>query len=254
MANPTSRFKWTLDAVEALEHELRTPLTVLLGYLELLANEDSVSPEQRRIFIAMLRNARQLHTTVERLIWLHALGAQRVNFYKAPVNLVSLVRDRAFQWRTEAQQAGLRLTLQLDVPMAYTLGDARFLQIALDILVENAIKFGRVVRRRTSSKEQPMVQIHVWENAEEVRVSVSDQGIGMSPHVLRRIFAPFFQADRSATRSFGGLGISLALCKAIIDAHGGRVWAESDGPGKGSVFHIALPRMWPQRAGAQHRV
>ncbi len=253
MTKSDTHLQWTLDTVETLEHELRTPLTVLLGYLELLANEESVPPEQRRMFTAMLRNARQLHNAVERLILFHALSVQRLNFYKAPVNLVSLIRERAIQWREEIRRAGFRFELQLEVPMAYTLGDARFLQIALDILVENAIKFSRTARWPTSPKKRRGIRVRVWETVEEVRVSVEDQGVGIAPRVLERIFEPFFQADRSLTRVHGGLGIGLALCRAVIEAHGGRVWAESDGPGLGSVFHIALPRMRPQRAMIKRR-
>ena len=73
-------------------------------------------------------------------------------------------------------------------------------------------------------------------------LSVSDQGVGIAQEELKAIFQRFHQVDGSSTRTFGGMGIGLALCKKIVDAHGGQIWAESDGKGHGSTFLIRLPK------------
>ncbi len=70
---------------------------------------------------------------------------------------------------------------------------------------------------------------------------MSDQGIGIPPDKLEQVFERFYQVNGSTTRRFGGMGIGLALCKAIVEAHGGRIWAESEGEGRGSTFYVALP-------------
>ncbi|NOH04857.1 MAG: hypothetical protein HND47_24260 [Chloroflexi bacterium] len=82
--------------------------------------------------------------------------------------------------------------------------------------------------------------------ASGLRISVSDTGIGIRPSLLPRLFEPFTQAEPSATRSHGGLGIGLALARRLAESHGGRIWAESEGEGKGSTFHLELPLDMPQ--------
>jgi signal transduction histidine kinase len=80
-------------------------------------------------------------------------------------------------------------------------------------------------------------------------LAVSDQGIGIPPEKLSHIFERFYQVDGSATRRYGGMGIGLALCRAIVEAHGGRIWAESQGEGHGSTFYVLLPLAKSQEEG-----
>ncbi len=99
-------------------------------------------------------------------------------------------------------------------------------------LLDNALKF---------SPGGGVVTVRAWPEGDEVIIAVSDQGIGIPPDKLGRIFERFYQVDGSTSRRFGGMGIGLALCKAIVEAHGGRIWAESAGEGQGSTFYVALP-------------
>jgi signal transduction histidine kinase len=93
-----------------------------------------------------------------------------------------------------------------------------------------------VVRIKASPKASPR-----WRGTTEVLIAFSDQGIGIPPDKAGQLFERFYQADGSTTRRFGGMGIGLALCQKIVEAHDGRIWAESAGEGQGSTFYVALP-------------
>jgi signal transduction histidine kinase len=122
---------------------------------------------------------------------------------------------------------------------AIALADGGRVTQVLENLVENAIKFSRAGGRIT---------IEVREGETEHEVVVSDEGKGIEPENLDRIFGKFFQAADSATREQGGTGLGLAICKGIVEAHGGRIWVESV-VGRGSSFHFTLPRTTEQGAG-----
>jgi signal transduction histidine kinase len=111
------------------------------------------------------------------------------------------------------------------------LADPVFLGQVIENLLDNAVKF---------SPRDGLIQVRAWTERDEAMVAVSDNGIGIPPDRLLKIFEYFYQVDGSATRRFGGMGIGLSLCNVIVRAHGGRIWAESGGEGQGSTFYVAL--------------
>jgi len=124
----------------------------------------------------------------------------------------------------------VRLDVAPDLPLL--MADPDLLGQVVVNLLDNAIKF---------SPGGGMVTVRAWPEGDEVIIAVSDQGIGIPPDKLAMVFERFYQVDGSMTRRFGGMGIGLALCKASVEAHGGRIWAESGGEGRGSTFYVALP-------------
>jgi len=112
--------------------------------------------------------------------------------------------------------------------------DVDFMGQVMENLLDNAFKF---------SPEGGAVTVRAWQctQASEVCIAVSDQGVGIPRDKLDRLFTRFFQINGSTTRRFSGVGIGLALCKKIIEAHGGRIWVESEGEGRGSAFCVTLP-------------
>jgi signal transduction histidine kinase len=110
--------------------------------------------------------------------------------------------------------------------------DPIFLGQVMENLLDNAVKF---------SPRDGLIQVRARTERDEAIISVSDNGIGIPPGRLQKIFEYFYQVDGSATRRFGGMGIGLSLCNVIVQAHGGRIWAESEGEGQGSTFYVALP-------------
>jgi signal transduction histidine kinase len=114
---------------------------------------------------------------------------------------------------------------------------ARLTQVVTN-LVDNAVKY---------TGAGGSVQVRVWEQADGVRLAVADTGPGIAPEHLPRVFDRFYRLDAARTRSRGGSGLGLAICRELVEAHGGRIWAESV-PGAGSVFALALPVQPPAPA------
>ncbi|MGH2499950.1 MAG: sensor histidine kinase, partial [Candidatus Limnocylindria bacterium] len=201
------------DAVAAAVHELRNPLTSVHGYAQLMArNLDAV---QRQV------------VQLERLIadLLRAPGEAEPGF--APVDLAVEAHEAA----RRAELAGnVQVTIEKRGECPPVRADAVRITQLLDNLIGNAVKFS-----------PPGSQIDVTlERIDAVlRLSVADQGIGIAPEELQRIFERYRRGDHAA--DVPGLGIGLTLCRDIVEAHGGRIWAESEGLGKGSTFHVELP-------------
>lgn len=220
------------EMIQNVSHELRTPLALIMGYGEMLAGNllGSLSEEQANAVTVMNQQAHRLHVLVERLLTLQTLDQAALR--KGLVDLAGLLARLQQTWRPQAAKAGIRLRLDLADDLPLLMADGQLLIQAVDNLIENAIKF---------SPQGDVVAIKAWRESDEVIIAVTDQGIGLTPEQQERIFERFYQADGSLSRRFGGMGIGLALCRAIVTAHEGRIWAESEGEGRGSTFYVALP-------------
>lgn len=220
------------EMVQNVSHELRTPLSIIAGYANLLNEEafGKLDPEQVNALDIVIGRVDQLEFLVTRLMTLQSLdkkALQREILAPDPF-LCSLLES----WRLRAESEEIQLHLQVDPDLPEISADQDLLTLAVGTLLDNAIKF---------SPGGGNITIRSWAENEELYISVSDQGIGVPADKLDKIFERFVQADGSTTRSFGGMGIGLALCHDIVDAHDGRIWAESDGQGKGSTFTMVLP-------------
>jgi signal transduction histidine kinase len=120
--------------------------------------------------------------------------------------------------------------------------DVRFLGHVIDNLLDNALKF---------SPQDGQVELHARIEADEVVITVRDHGIGIPPDKLKQVFERFFQVNGTTTRPFGGMGIGLSLCQRIVEAHDGRIWAESAGEGCGSTFCFALQALGAEEAAPE---
>jgi signal transduction histidine kinase len=137
------------------------------------------------------------------------------------------------RWQSRSARTASNIQFELEtLSVPPLLADSDLLRQVIVNLLDNAVKFspqGGVVRIRAQVEDGQAI------------VAVSDDGIGIPPEKLPRLFERFYQVDGSATRRYGGMGIGLALCRAIVQAHGGRIWAESRGEGHGSSFYVSLP-------------
>src|SRR5690606_7162176 len=127
-----------------------------------------------------------------------------------------------------------QLALEMPAQQAYALGDRKRLVQVLANLLNNAAKY---------TPEGGRIAVRMEAGDQEVAISVSDNGIGIAPNVLPRVFDLFAQAEGSSDRSQGGLGLGLAVVKSLVDLHGGRIAARSEGIGKGTTFTFFLPRL-----------
>jgi len=215
-------------------HELRTPLTAVHGTVKLLqrvfGGELPESPEALTDVAA--RNLDTLRALLNSLLDASKLQAGAERLDAEPVDLADLVRCSLEVVGPQARDKGVALRSEVEGPLALT-GDPLKLEQVLINLLANATR---------STPRGGEVVVEAAREAQEVVVRVRDSGQGIRPEHLERIFEPFFRVDCPGERRKAGAGLGLAICRQIVRLHGGRVWAESEGPGKGATFVVALPR------------
>lgn len=222
------------EFLSVLSHEMRTPLTPILGWAAMLRRGllQGQAGSVAHAVDAIERNARQQLQLVDEMLDLSRLLNNKVQLEPEPVRPLDALATAVAS--AQDALATRRLRLDMDVPHALpsVLADPRRLQQVLGNLIANAIKF-------TADDGEITVGAHA--TADGVEFSVRDTGIGLLEDELSVIFDRFHQADSSSTRQQGGLGIGLSVVKGLVELHGGRAWATSPGPGRGSTFVVRFP-------------
>ncbi|MCU4185111.1 HAMP domain-containing protein [Acidiferrimicrobium sp. IK] len=222
-------------------HELRTPLTGILGYADILVRRPVPAERAAAWHEEILRSAKRLVRIVEMLEFFATSGAGRVLLRPEPLDVRELVDDVTGGWR-ERMPEGTELLRRVARGTPPVVADRRWVALAVDELIDNAVKFspggGRV---RVSARPAGNGEPHAggW-----VDIEVSDRGKGMTAEERAGAFGEFTQGDESDTRSYGGLGLGLALVRRVVESHGGSVSCTSS-PGRGSTFTIRLPAVAP---------
>ncbi len=207
-------------------HELRTPITVARGHAELIAR--TPDPQAAQDARVLLEELLTLERISERLLLLAtAEGPEPLSL--APVRAADLVRALARRWVPTAA----RRWEVVDPVDGVILADGERLALALDALVENAVQY---------TEEGDRIRIAGRREGEDLLIEVADTGPGIPPEQLPRIFERFARADPGRSRRAGGTGLGLSIAKAVVEAHGGRVSAESE-PGRWTVFRVRLPSL-----------
>jgi PAS domain S-box-containing protein len=236
-----------------LAHELRNPLAPILSAVELLKRSGSTEPHVTLAQEVIERQASHQARLLEDLLHVSRIARGQISLHSIRLDLVQLVHDTVEDHRRPLEGAGLELRSELPGEPVWVEGDPTRLAQVLGNLLQNAAKFtdpgGRVVV--TVKTEEPATAgvpsgmagslPAPGRAGGEVAVTVRDTGIGIDAEMLERIFETFTQADGSLERSRGGLGLGLALVRGLVALHGGRVRAESAGPGQGAVFTFWLP-------------
>ncbi len=221
------------DMLRNVTHELRTPLTMVRGYAELMEMGLISDPDEVQEYGGIiLQNAKHLQSLLDQLLLFQQLRFGEKEIALEPLDIAQWLRRVSREWQHAVKEQGQHLVLDLREPLPHVLGNQEHLRQVLNNLLDNARKF---------SPEKGTITLRAWQEGDEVFVSVSDEGIGIPPDQLDKIFERFYQVDASPTRTHGGMGIGLALCKEIVELHGGRVWAESEGEGKGATITFTLP-------------
>jgi len=218
------------DFVSNVSHELRTPLAALKALVDSLrdgALEDP--PAARRFLDRMDAEMDALTQVVQELLELSRIESSQVPLRLAPTPAAEAVRPAVERLLPQAERAGLRVSVEIPADLPPVLADAERVHQVVTNLVHNAIKFTPVGGK---------VDVSARLEGDQVVVAVRDTGVGISAQDLSRIFERFYKADRA--RSGAGTGLGLAIAKHIVQAHGGRIWAEST-EGKGSTFFFSLP-------------
>ncbi len=227
------------DFVANVSHEFRTPLTAIQGFAETLIAGAINDPQNRDRFLAIiLDHARRLARLTEDLLRLSEMDAERLELEIRPVGVTQLVESCYETAQRRATERGLKLSLQLPAQVPDVAGDARRLQEVLQNLLDNAIQYTLPDGKIVLSAEA---------KSEEVVLTVADTGIGIPQSDQPRIFERFYRVDAARSREASGTGLGLAIAKHLIEAHGGRLWVESE-IGVGSQFHFSLPIFDPERS------
>lgn len=221
------------EFVANVSHELRTPLSHIKGYVETLLSGAATDPAlQQRCLQTIARNANRLELLIEDLLTLAQLESGQVALQYQPVSLPEFVEKmlQEFQPRASARQVVLAHTVP---PLAVKADPLRLEQVLANLL-DNAIKYGRHGGHVTVSARP--------HGADQVEISVADDGPGLPPEACERVFERFYRVDKARSREQGGTGLGLAIVKHIVQRHGGRVWVVSQ-PGHGATFYFTLPAL-----------
>jgi len=218
------------ELIGNVAHELRTPLTTIKGYMEGLM--DGVLPADPETYQHVYREADRLQRLVRDLQELSRVEAGNFELNRAQIHLDDVIRQTSTRLSPQFEEKGVDLTVDIQPNLPAVRADEDRISQDLLNLMGNALQYtpaGGAVIVAAAARDG------------EVRVCIEDSGIGVAAEDLPYLFDRFYRVDKSRSRAGGGSGIGLTITRHLVEAHGGRVWAASDGPGQGATFNFSLP-------------
>ncbi len=220
------------EFLAVLSHELRTPLSALLMQTQLLRQGGSINEKQDAACEAIERSTKMQAQLIDDLLDVSRIVTGKMRVDLQSVDLVAIVKATIDSVRAHFVKKSIELNVSLDESLGPILGDRTRLEQVVCNLLTNAFKF---------TPKGGRVEVLLESAAGLAHLRVSDNGIGIEPSFIPRIFNRLVQKDSSTTRAHDGLGLGLAIVRHLVDAHGGTVRAESRGLGQGATFHVTLP-------------
>src|SRR5687768_8664713 len=233
------------EFLATLSHELRTPLTSLLGWSSVLREARRDEKVLNQGLEAIDRNARVQAQLIDDLLDVSRIVSGKLNLEVRPLDICSVTRAAINVVRPAADAKGITLDYYAEPGLGAISADSARLHQIIWNLLSNAVKF---------TPRGGKIAIRIEQEAAHAKVTVHDTGQGIDPEFLPRVFDRFRQADSSTTRSFGGLGLGLAIVRHLIELHGGTVSAESEGVGKGATFFARFPLITERAEPVAHDV
>jgi signal transduction histidine kinase/sensor domain CHASE-containing protein len=233
--------KLQADFTAMIAHDLRSPLSNIMSIAEMMGGElfGTVNEEQKNWLNRMRNNATGLVQLVSDFLDISKLEAGRIELSRKPTNIEDLVQNTIEDHQPVAKSKRIDLICQIDASLPAIRADARRLDQVLNNLLSNALKF---------TGEGGAIQIRVRpENSSGVMVQVQDSGVGIPQNEIANLFQKYRQTSSAAVSAQKGTGLGLVICKMIVEAHGGKIWVESE-EGKGAIFTFTLP--FNQKLGA----
>ncbi|MEG4284118.1 response regulator [Microcoleus sp. A006_D1] len=219
------------EFIAILSHELRTPLNAILGWSRLLRvkkfDEDTIDKALETIE----RNAKSQSQLIEDILDVSRILRGKLNLNQHPIRLESVINLAIDSLQPLAEEKSIVLELTSSPNVGEVIGDSDRLQQIVWNLLSNAIKF---------TPQEGKVEVRLESVGDEAQIQIIDNGIGIAPDFLPYVFDRFRQADSSTTRSYGGLGLGLAIVRHLVEQHGGKVCAENN-TGEGAKFTVSLP-------------
>jgi PAS domain S-box-containing protein len=220
------------EFLATLSHELRTPLNAVLGYARMLQSGAITKDKIPQALDVIDRNAAALAQIVEDVLDVSRIVLGKARLRVEPTDVAAVVEDAVATVKPAAEAKGIRLKCDLGHGPATVAGDHNRLQQVVWNLLTNAVKF---------TPRGGTVEIRLTEHESNVKITVSDNGVGFPPSFRPHLFERFRQAESGTTRIHGGLGLGLSIAQHIVEMHGGTIEAESGGEGKGATFSVMLP-------------
>ncbi|MGA7341773.1 MAG: ATP-binding protein [Terracidiphilus sp.] len=219
------------EFVANVSHELRTPLTSIQGYVETLIEDPNPGSDTTREFLGIiLKNAARMNRLTEDLLALASVESPDYKLSLQPARANALVKDAIDSLGGIVVDSGIKLQ-SAGAPDALVMADPDAMNQVFGNLIENSLKYARDGKR---------IRVGARLLGSQVQFTVQDFGPGIASEHLERIFERFYRVDKARSRESGGTGLGLAIVKHIVQAHGGRIWAESE-LGNGASFHFTLP-------------
>jgi PAS domain S-box-containing protein len=257
------------DFLANMSHELRTPLNHIIGFTQLVVDGQAgeLNETQTEYLGDVLGSSRHLLSLINDILDLSKVEAGKLQLEVGEVFLPVLLQNSFTMIKEKAMKHGIQLQMEIDGIPERVRGDERKLKQILYNLLSNAVKFTPDGGMVTLDACHLLFHDHHWTRAdgsrepipfspsiggEWVGISIRDTGIGLKVEDLERVFAPFEQADNSASRRYPGTGLGLALTRKFVELHGGKIWAESQGLGKGSAFRFLIPISQGRVEGGDH--
>jgi signal transduction histidine kinase len=222
--------------INAVTHELKTPIASIRLYLETLQSRTLTDEQRREFYGIMLADAERLHHTVDQVLKAGAAAQKPKIVARSPVDILALTQEcvHVALRRHHLQPRAIALETRDQGPLVVR-GDAEELRTSIANLLDNAVKYSGDAVAVTVSVVAPAPDT-VW-------VRVQDRGVGIPKKQLKRIFNRFYRVQSRGLKAVKGTGLGLYIVRSIARAHGGRVFAQSEGEGRGAIFTLELPRL-----------
>jgi signal transduction histidine kinase len=235
LAEETSAAKTRFLAM--VSHELRTPLSTVTLLADALADDPALSDRVRKDAARILQAARLEVRLIDDLVDLSSITSGKLRLAQADIDLHQPLLAAIQSCEESIGQKQIKLTVDLVATHTSVVADSVRLQQVFWNLLRNAVKF---------TPDGGSIHVRSWDDAAHVCVQVSDNGIGIDPQRLSWIFRAFEQGDADIPARFGGLGLGLSICQALVEAHRGQITAASEGRGRGASFTVSFPTVCPQ--------
>ena len=217
-----------------VSHELKTPLISIIGYNELISDETlgPLTEQQKKAMDTVVRNSERLRHVIDSLLYLSLVRSGKIKYGFRSIQISEVIENTIVGMIPLAKKNGL--SIEADIPENLPLinGDMDYLKQALTNLMDNAIKF---------TPSGGLIKIIATEDGDHIKIEVRDNGIGIPKEQIPDVFKLFYQLDGSTTRSYGGAGLGMYVCKSIVEAHNGKIWVESE-EGVGTTVRLLLAK------------
>ncbi len=222
------------DFLSNMSHELRTPLNSIIGFSEVLYEETygGLNKKQKEYLDDVVSSGRHLLSLVNDILDLAKVESGRTTLSLSEFQLKQCIEESIDMIRGESVKRGISFELKIRDAADPIIADEMKIKQVMYNLLSNAVKF---------SPDKGKITVRVKKENKETEVSVTDTGIGILKENFEKVFKEFIQLESPLSKKYEGTGLGLPLCRKFIDLHGGRIWAQSDGEGRGSVFTFTIP-------------